>query len=746
MVYQIYIFNDEKNDFEEISGISSEDVVFIIISEEKKIIIWHGKESRRMAQYKAGMKVSSLISSRQLYGYKYDIIKEGEEYPLLQTFIKSRYGKRYKTPEEIAKEDRKLVKEKVQAISSRYTREKEKINETEIGSPPSMPKKQESSLKELTTPVTSRIEQGHHEELHEEKDEKEKVEEKGKEQVIVDDDKIKEEIRSMTKNLGAEMGKRNLDLEKKHFLSKEEREIMDEVRKESMRSDNLINIEEVRLLNEEKKKKIEEEEMRRVARLEEEKKRVEVLERERVEKEKKFLQEKLRKEKEIMRSEREELKRRLEEERIKRQKELEELDKKRKQQQEDVVNFELKKIELRMQVRKKGVDYLEDVPAGAKVLYHINQDFAEKCDDYNLTSEDVYLLDIHDAIHVWFGKYSSIEERFFGSEIAKLIKLKRNNELAIHELEQDRESDDFITLFNDLWIINGSRKDVLRDFKNRTSINKIYTFLVEIKKDSLIFRERGANNDTIKSDGIFLIEKGKDFLLWFGRDLPPEILMKDEALKEKIEKLFDIKLNFNIVKEGREPRYQDLSHEFWEIIVGLEKAYDMREKHEEEVMAVKRKLEEEERKRKQEKELKRLEEEKRALNEIERIERELLQKEIERRKNELTPEDIEDLWKNFRNKMRKRRGLPEEEPETTKEKTQEDKEKTTSETSSSTPKILTIEEKRKIKEQKLKELEQLKRIELEMLEKRIMRAKPSFEEEARWRKDLDEKIAKKREK
>ena len=119
----------------------------------------------------------------------------------------------------------------------------------------------------------------------------------------------------------------------------------------------------------------------------------------------------------------------------------------------------------------------------------------------------------------------------------------------------------------------------------------------------------------------------------------------------------------------------------------------------------------------------------------------MLEKEIERKKEQLTPKEIEDKWKAFRKEMRKRRGLPEEEvfpaPATGEPagKPIEEEEKE-----------LTPEEKQKLKQQKLREVDELFRIEKEMLEKKIERDKPEPEEEEKLRAELQEKIEKQKKK
>jgi hypothetical protein len=120
---------------------------------------------------------------------------------------------------------------------------------------------------------------------------------------------------------------------------------------------------------------------------------------------------------------------------------------------------------------------------------------------------------------------------------------------------------------------------------------------------------------------------------------------------------------------------------------------------------------------------------------MERIEREMLQKEIERKKAELTPQQIEAKWRDFRRKIRERRGLPPED-----EAIKIDIKTGEIVTPAPEPEPAPVVDKVELKKQKEKEFQQLKRIELEMLDKRVAREKPAADVEARWRTDLQAKL------
>ena len=117
----MFLYDEEKDDFQEISKIKKDDVIFVVLHDEKKVLVWQGSESPRMKRYKAGMKVTSLISAKQLYGFKHEVVLEGDESSDLQKFLDNKFGDRVVTREQLAREDREHVKEMLEHVSQKFT-------------------------------------------------------------------------------------------------------------------------------------------------------------------------------------------------------------------------------------------------------------------------------------------------------------------------------------------------------------------------------------------------------------------------------------------------------------------------------------------------------------------------------------------------------------------------------------------------------------------------------------------------
>lgn len=722
----LYLYVEEKDSFTEVTRITSKDVVFIVLMNEQKVIVWQGKESPRMLRYKGGMKVATLISAKRLYNFKSEIMTEGEEPAPVRDMLAQHFGRRELTPAEIAMDDRKQVETKARAIAEKYSR----------GEPEPAPQKPKTpSIPERPALVHVELAKDRKDADHEHATMPAMPDKKTDQKEPGATLSIQAELRRVNLGMGRDLAaSENMSLEKKQFLTKDEKSIIDEVRREQSRSDNLASVQGTKLWDEERKRQIRDQEESRHKDLEAEKHRIEAAERERIASEKRFLEEKLRKEKEELERERHALEEKLREEELARKHELEAAEKAREARKKDLIEFEVRKIDLRMQVRRKGIDYIPVPPENGRILYRIEKGVAVKMVPEYMTMGDVYLLDKGKKLFVWFGKLASLDERFFGEEIAKLLKEKRGIDTEIITIEQAQEPIDFISSFDSLFILDGNfAESVLKKEQLHASKDFIlYRFKTE---GGLLFMEMPKAHASITSNDSFVFDFGKDIIVWHGKDSNPEERQRSAEIATmfKKERASDVKIRVH--DEGSEPGYDGFPAPVWVVLKGERRAAEMADAHRKAMETLEAQRREIALKQQQEAEAKRLIEEKKALDETERIEREMLQKEIERKKAELTPQQIEARWRDFRRKMRERRGLPPEDEAIVLDlKTGE----IVPAAPASEP--APVIDKAELKRQKEKEFEQLKRIELEMLEKRVAREKPSADVEARWRADLQAKL------
>nr|MDO8111094.1 hypothetical protein [Candidatus Sigynarchaeota archaeon] len=725
---KLYLYNEDKDTFSEITKVTSQDVVFVVINEEQKVLVWQGHDSNRMQRYKAAMKVATLISTKRLYNFKSEIVSEGEENAAIKEFIARKFGKRDLSQTEIARDDRKQVEAKAKEIAERFAKGEPAISRPKPATPasstvPPVLEKRAAAMAEAR--AESRIDRPVVPTAPKKEDVKEKRENVS----------IQSELRRVNLGLGRDMAStENMSLEKKQFLSKDEKEILDEVRREQSRSDNIASVQETKLMDEERRQKLQEMEGEHRRQADASKRKSEHVERERIENEKDLLQEKLRKEKEELTQDRLKLEEKLKEEELGRKRGQEAQMREREVRKKDVVEFEMRKIDLRMQARRKGVDYIATPPAGSRILYRIEKGVAVKMEQEYLTMADVYLLDKGNEIFTWNGKLATLDERFFGDEIAKLLKEKRGEGAKITVVEQAKEPLDFISSFQSLMILDGNfAQSVLK--KEQVASAKDFFFYRIKTEGGLLFMEMPKNHESITSDDSFLFDYGNLIIVWHGKGSNPEERARSSEIASMFAKERGQSVKIKDINEGIDPAYDQLPPQVWEILKGEAQANSLAGTYNKAMDALEKQRRERELKLQQEEETKRLADEKKSLEQMERIEREMLQKEIERKKLELTPQQIEEKWREFRRKLRVRRGLPEEEvPVKLDLKTGEPVKEV--KVVPAAPAV----DKVQLKKQREKEHDQLKRIELEMLEKRIAREKPAPDVEAKWRSDLKQKL------
>ncbi len=708
---KLYLYVEEKDSFAEVTKISSRDVVFIVVMDEQKVIVWQGSDSPRMLRYKGGMKVATLISTKRLYNFKSEIVTEGEEPAPIRDYMAQHFGKRDLTPTEIARDDRLRVETKAKAISDKFSQREQPVA-------PQKPKPVTTVERPALVHVPIPEKKAEPKEQH-------------------SPTTIQTELRRANLGMGRDLAtSENISLEKKQFLSKDEKDVINEVRREQNRSDNLASVQETKLWDEERKRQLRDQEEARQRDHEAEKRRTDAAERERMAGEKRFMEEKLRKEKEELGRDRRALGEKLHEEELARKNEQEAAAREREARKKDLVEFEVRKIDLRMHVRRKGIDYIAaPPPQGSRILYRIEKGVAIKMQPEYMTMGDVYLLDKGNKVFVWNGKLASLDERFFGDEIAKLLKEKRGLETEVIPIEQAEEPVDFVSSFDSLWILDGNYAESILK-KEQVGASKdfiLYRFKTE---GGLLFMEMPKSHSSVTSNDSFLFDFGKEIVVWHGRDSNPEERQRSNEIASMFQKERGTGVKMRVHDEGSEPGYDQFPAPAWPILKGEKRAAEMADAYRKATNALEAQRRETALKQQQEADAKHLLEEKKALDETERIEREMLQKEIERKKAELTPQQIEAKWRDFRRKMRERRGLPPED-ETIKIDI------ATGEKVSEIPVVaapVSEAEKAQLKKQKEKEFEQLKRIELEMLEKRVNREKPAADVEARWRADLQAKL------
>ncbi len=712
---KLYLYVEDKDSFVEIAKVTSKDVVFVVINEEQKVIVWQGNESPRMLRYKGGMKVATLISTKRLYNFKSEVLTEGEEPTPIRDFMAQHFGRRDLTPTEIARDDRKQVETKAKEIADKFTH----------GEPAPSPQKPRPGIAPERPALT-------HVESKTASIPDKKTETKEQRGTT----SIQAELRRVNMGMGRDLAaSENISLEKKQFLSKDEKGIIEDVRREQHRSDNLASVQETKLWDEERKRQLKDQDENRHRDLDAEKRRTEVAERERMASDKHFMEEKLRKEKEEMGRDRRALGEKLHEEELARKYEQEAAAKAREARKKDLVEFEVRKIDLRMHIRHKGIDYIAmPPPVGSRILYRIEKGIAVKMQPEYMTMGDVYLLDKGNKLFVWNGKLASLDERFYGDEIAKMLKEKRGLDTEIITIEQAEEPVDFISSFRSLSILDGNHAESILK-KEQVGASKDFIMYRFKTEGGLLFMEMPKSHASVTSNDSFLFDFGKEIIVWHGKDSNPEERQRSDEIASMFKKERGPDVKIRMHDEGSEPGYDQFPAPVWPILKGEKRATEMADAYKKAMNALEAQRHEIVLKQKQEAEAKQLVQDKKALDETERIEREMLQKEIERKKAEFTPQQIEAKWRDLRRKMRERRGLPPED-EAIKIDLTTGEVAVTQAVVASVPEI----DKVQFKKQKEKEFEQLKRIELEMLDKRITREKPASDVETRWRTDLQAKL------
>jgi hypothetical protein len=533
-----------------------------------------------------------------------------------------------------------------------------------------------------------------------------------------------------------------MSLDKKKMLTPDERKIEDEARQGQSRADNEMSVQGLRMIDQDRKQKISRQERDRQQIIQADKRKTDTQVQQRVARDKQAMEQKLRAEKDQMEQERQELQEKLQRQEEERHLEEEERKRAREAMKEEIKAFEIRKINLRMQLRKEGVDYLAPPEVDTHVLYRIEQGTAIPMPVEYLTSGDVYLLDAGSKITVWKGGNASLDEKFFGEEIAKLLKQKRGTDVTLSIIDQFKETPDFLTAFKSLQVIEG---DFAQSELKLEDVHAAKNFaLFRIKSEvGLLFHEMPKDHSSITSNDSFLFDLGNRIIIWHGKDASLAERNSSETIAELFRQERGESFDITIIEEGKEPAHNTLPNEVWVILKGEDEAASLRDSYERAVNALEQQRLERERKKQEQDAAKRVLDDKKTLEQMERIERQMLQKEIDRKKDELTQEEIETKWADFRRKMRVRRGLPEEEeaPSTPARAVAEsgDVEGEAAaaeevEPAQAEPDIDAIKAKKE------KEYEQLVRIETEMLEKKIQKEQPDEENEAALRQKLQNKL------
>ncbi|MHA1700526.1 MAG: hypothetical protein ACTSWN_16935 [Promethearchaeota archaeon] len=126
MTYKTLIVTDfDEETFDWTTKIAEEDIAFIIDDGEKVIYVWNGRRASHIKKYKAGTLATKIKSLYQYYGFKTEVINQGEEMgPLKAEIDKLLEGKGTPVSEDYKATHRPistsaLLKKAVTAIPSR---------------------------------------------------------------------------------------------------------------------------------------------------------------------------------------------------------------------------------------------------------------------------------------------------------------------------------------------------------------------------------------------------------------------------------------------------------------------------------------------------------------------------------------------------------------------------------------------------------------------------------------------------
>ena len=163
----------------------------------------------------------------------------------------------------------------------------------------------------------------------------------------------------------------------------------------------------------------------------------------------------------------------------------------------------------------------------SKHLFHVKKE--EKCiasrevpiEYTSLNANDVFVLDAGLKIYIWKGSLCSPFEKFNGAAIAKKLANERAGKAKIEEFDEGSESDEFKSI---LGYAPEKKVSRLKAKKKSDMIKMNVKRLLKLHENdgNYEMNEMPYEKETLKSDGIFLIDRGDVIFIWCGKDSKKE--------------------------------------------------------------------------------------------------------------------------------------------------------------------------------------------------------------------------------
>jgi hypothetical protein len=128
---------------------------------------------------------------------------------------------------------------------------------------------------------------------------------------------------------------------------------------------------------------------------------------------------------------------------------------------------------------------------------------------------DCYLVDADEVLYLWVGSENEVEEHTLG-QAARVLKQTKEEEIELLRLPAGHEPREFRELFPNFRVTRESAESFVREVATRRHEHRLWK--VHKVEDEIWFREVPAREDSLKSDGIFVLDTWEKFYIWRGKD------------------------------------------------------------------------------------------------------------------------------------------------------------------------------------------------------------------------------------
>ncbi|MEM3585812.1 MAG: hypothetical protein QXO71_00700 [Candidatus Jordarchaeaceae archaeon] len=154
-------------------------------------------------------------------------------------------------------------------------------------------------------------------------------------------------------------------------------------------------------------------------------------------------------------------------------------------------------------------------------IYLVKEGGYEQIAQPVFSTGDTYIVDVGNQIWIWLGEKTTVDEKFAGAFVSKLIDRERRGKPKVETVEQGKEPIEFRKAVGAMRIVEADlAKSILKRTAKKTHPIVMYRISGEKyeKLEDIQFVQVPLSKESLSSDDVFLIDMYDTVYIWQGKN------------------------------------------------------------------------------------------------------------------------------------------------------------------------------------------------------------------------------------